>query len=157
VGIFDGQLYDCSGSDTSMGKGVWKVGDGLPTSGSQAISSVTHTIDPASSTNDFYFADLSSTVPGIDTLYTTTSAGGEGVHKYSLVDGAWTLNGSVLLTSVRDLAVATNGSTATIYTTTDTALYRLVDAGGYNAAPTGPFTSILDAAANESFRGVAFA
>ena len=40
VGIFEDQLYDCSGSSSSIGKAVFTVGSGLPTSGSQTLTTM---------------------------------------------------------------------------------------------------------------------
>src|SRR5262249_25725522 len=50
--IFGNQLYNSSGSSSSVGKAVFKVGDGLPTSGSQALTLLT---SDAASVSSFYF------------------------------------------------------------------------------------------------------
>src|SRR6185295_9674055 len=91
VGIFDGQLYDSSGSSASIGKAVFKVGTGLPTAGAQTLTTLAN---DSASTNDFHFLDLDASVPGVDTLYASTSAVSIGVRKYSLVGGTWTFSGA---------------------------------------------------------------
>src|SRR5262249_45837909 len=62
IGIFGGQLYDSSGSNASIGKAVLQVGTGVPTSGSQPLTTLT---TDGASTNAFFFADLSAAVPGV--------------------------------------------------------------------------------------------
>ena len=149
VGIFDGQLYDSSGSSSSIGKAVLKVGSGLPTSGSQLLTTLT---TDAQSTNAFYFADLSGAVPGVDTLYTSTGV----LRKYSLVAGSWVANGSVG-TGFEALTAAVDGSNVTLFATNGLTVQRIVDTNGYNSAFGGSLSTILTAGANESFRGLALA
>jgi len=103
--VFGGQLYDCSGSNSSVGKAVFQVGVGLPTSGSQTLTSLT-TANPAMSTSSFAFLDLDAGVPGVDVMYTGTSAGGIGVHKFVLQGGAWVEKGFVAFTADVDHVAA---------------------------------------------------
>jgi PEP-CTERM motif-containing protein len=150
VGIFGGQLYDSSGSSSSIGKAVLQVGSGLPTSGSQTLTTLT---TDGQSTNAFFFADLSPAVPGLDTLYTSTSV----LRKYSLVGGAWVANGGAIGSGFEALTAAVNGTNVTVYATNGLTVQRLVDTNGYNANLGGSLATILTAGANESFRGLSFA
>src|SRR6185369_6388079 len=92
LGIFDGQLYDSSGSNSSIGKAVLKVGTGLPTATVDTPQTLSLLTTDGASTSAFFFEDLSPSVPGIDTLYTSASAQGEGIHKYSQVCAGGTCN-----------------------------------------------------------------
>ena len=91
-----------------------------------------------------------------------------GLQKYSLVNGTWVQNGSILGTGtalplVRSITGSVVGTTVTLLTTSASAaapgLFVLTDLAGYNAAPS---TAVFPAAiatpiANTAFRGVALA
>jgi hypothetical protein len=150
LGIFGDQLYDSSGSSSSIGKAVLQVGSGLPTSGSQTLTTLT---SDGQSTNSFFFADLSAAVPGVDTLYSSTGV----LRKYSLVGGSWIANGGAVGTGFEAITAAVNGSDVTLYATNGLTVQRLIDTNGYNADLGGSLATILTAGANESFRGLALA
>ena len=165
VNIFNGQLYASSASGTNTFKGVSTIGTGLPTTAGQTatrLPGLTDTTDPADSS--YYFADLSTAVPGLDTLYIADSS--QGISKFSLVSGSWVLNGTVGAGSdtYRGLTGLTIGSSVTLYATgaggTGAAgggkLVTYTDGNGYNVAPSGSPTTIATAATNTAFRGVAF-
>jgi hypothetical protein len=158
IGIFAGQLYESSGSDSSIGKSVFEVGIGLPTTGSQTLKRLT---TDGASTNAFFLADLNEAVPGVDTLYSSTSAQGIGLHKYSKLCAGdncnWVANGIVALPGIEAITAAVSGSDVIIYATDGGRVLRLTDSTGYNAAIVGVFNPILSAAENQSFRGMAFA
>jgi hypothetical protein len=110
----------------------------------------------------FFFADLSPSVDGVDTLYTSTSAQGDGVHKYSKVfNGSsydWVSNGFSALTAIDAMAATVNGSNVTVFATNGSAIYQWTDSSGYNIPISGTLgAAILTADSNESFRGLAFA
>jgi len=157
VGIFGGQLYDSSGSNTSVGKATFQVGTGLPTSGAQTLTTLT---SGPNSTNQFFFADLSPTVSGMDTLYITTS-NGEVLEKWSLNGNTWVMSPHTMsLNGIETLTAAVSGSTVTLYAGTSEGIFRYVDATGYNQdIPAGDSfgSAFIPAATNTEFRGLAFA
>lgn len=162
VNIAGGNLYISAASSPYVGLSV--VGTGLPTATGQAVAILPGF--PASTAGaspyGFYFADLSTTIPGVDVVYVADdrSGTGGGIQKWSLVAGTWTLNGIVAgAATVRGLDGNTTGTTVSLVATSTTGLYLLSDDTGYNVAPT--LTSIpapvATAATNTAFRGIAFA
>ena len=165
VDIVDGQLYVSTASGALR---LGTVGSGTPTTTGQTITNLpgfpTGTLSPY----QFYFADLTASVAGIDTVYVTDDravASGGGLLKFSLVGGVWVSNGTASLgitTGLRGLAGNISGTTAQFYaTTTQTnanSIVSLIDTGGYNAAfSSSTFTTVATAGVNTAFRGVAFA
>jgi len=139
VRAFDGQLYDCSGSDASVGKGFFAVGSGLPTSGPQMLSP-RYNPDGAASTTAFYFIDADPGVPGVDVAYTVASAGGQGLHKYIKTGSSlpWTARGIVSFTGSEWITVAHQpGGPATIYIGGPDGIARIVDADPRGSSVSG--------------------
>jgi hypothetical protein len=169
VEIFDGQLYVSAQTGNLR---IGAVGSGTPTTGPQTIVplpgiplTTTNLTTTNTSPYQFYFADLTGAVAGVDTLYVTddrTLTTGGGLYKFSLVGGSWVSNG-VATNSLRGLTGATSGTTVTLYATTAVAsngntIVSLIDTGGYNAAfSTTTYTTVATAAANTAFRGIDFA
>jgi methionine-rich copper-binding protein CopC len=161
VEIFGGQLYYDTSASASPGVGVGTVGTGLPTTSGQTPAILPGT-SSATSPFSFYLADLSSAVPGVDTLYVADD--GLGLRKYSLVSGTWTPNGTVGANAddYRGLTASVSGNTVTLFATLDNGsgadtLVRVVDSSGYNGSFSGTATTVATAATNTAFRGVAFA
>jgi hypothetical protein len=162
VNLFDGQLYASDSSGTSLR--LTTVGSVAPKTSGQTMTNL-----PGFSTNTgspyaFYFADLSASVAGNDTLYVADDAA--GLQKWSLVSGAWTLTNTVGTGSdaYRGLTARVSGSTVSLFATRKGGsavagggeLVSLVDTGGYNANfSSSTFTTLATASANTSFRGVA--
>jgi hypothetical protein len=167
VNIFNSQLYNSDSSGSTIRLGA--VGTGLPTTAGQTITNIPGFETSTGSPYAFQFFDLTNTVPGLDTLYVADDAA--GVQKWSLVGGTWTLNGVIVPKnalgandlSTRGLVGYTvnppaGGSGVTLFSTSPTDLYKIVDLTGYNAAPTtATSSSISQAGTNTAFRGVAFA
>ncbi|WP_216690203.1 IPT/TIG domain-containing protein [Hymenobacter siberiensis] len=164
VAVAGGNLYISTASSSYIGLSA--VGTGLPTAAGQTVAILPGFPATAAgpSPYGFYFADLSTTVPGVDVLYVADdrSGTGGGIQKWSLVAGTWTLNGIIAgsaTTMVRGLDGNTTGTTVSLVATSATGLYLLSDNTGYNVAPT--LTSIpapvATAATNTAFRGIAFA
>ncbi|HEX8308136.1 MAG TPA: Calx-beta domain-containing protein, partial [Allosphingosinicella sp.] len=160
VDIFGDQLYVSSASGTLR---LGTVGTGEPTTTGQTITTLpgfpTGTLSP----HQFFFADLSAAVAGMDTLYVSddrAAASGGGILKYSLVSGSWVLNGTAA-NSVRGLTGSVSDTTVILYATTSAttnAIVSLIDTGGYNAAfSSSTFTTVATAATNTAFRGIDFA
>jgi hypothetical protein len=133
IGIFGGQLYNSSGSSSSIGKALLQVGSGLPESGSQPLTKLT---TDGQSTSSFYLIDADPGVPGVDTAYT---AAGTTIRKYSLVSGAWAARGYITVGGECDqIAVAVDGmGQATIYTGQTGGIYRLTDSSPYGGTLSG--------------------
>lgn len=134
INVFNGQLYssDSSGAVVRLGT----VGTGLPTATGQTITNLPG-FPVAGSPYNFFFADLTAAVAGVDTVYVADDAA--GVQKFSLVAGNWTLNGAAVAGSIRGLTgIQLAGPIVNLYgtTATGTSLVSYVDSSGYNARPT---------------------
>ena len=115
----------------------------------------------------FFFADLDSTVAGLDTLYVAddTAATG-GITKYALTGGSWISKGTVGAgaDAYRGLTGFVNGGTVQLFATGlggsgatgGGKLVSMSDASGYNGTFTGTATTLASAATNTAFRGVAY-
>lgn len=170
IDIFGGELYVSSATsglngvlhvdrDTGTMTGLNAIPGGITAAGSNTVQ--------------FFLADLSAEVAGVDTAYvasTRAQADGGGLHKYSLVDGTWVDSGgmfgapsggparSVLrgLTGVVDELTGT----VTLYgtrnaTTNDGQLLKFVDTTGYNGTMSGE-ASLLVQVTDSYFKGVDF-
>lgn len=168
INIFNNQLYFSTGSGTAPR--VAAVGNGVPTTTGQDTTPLAN-VPGNGSPYSFFFADLSASVQGVDTLYVaddiTTAGGNGGIQKYSLVAGAWTANGVAGMgaDAYRGLTGVVSGTTVTLYATRKGGtsatgggeLVRLVDSTGYNGTISGEPTLLATAAPNTAFRGVALA
>ncbi len=160
LGIYDGQLYESSMSGAFR---IATVGSGQPTTAGQVVTNITgdgsatSPLATASAPGAFFFADLTTAVAGVDTLYVADSRTGGGLFKYSLVGGVWTSNGSIVDSGLTGLTGSVSGTTVTLFGTTGNALDLFSDTTGYNGILTGGSTRIATAATNTAFRGVAFA
>src|SRR5262249_1147893 len=113
------------------------------------------------STNAFFLADLSGAVPGVDTLYTSTSAAGVGIHKYAKSCTGnvctWAAKNFIALPGIEAMTASVSGTTVSLFATNGLEVFRLTDSTGYNANMAGSFSSILSVGSNQSLRGLAFA
>ena len=153
VNIYDGQLYLSSAAgDVRMGS----VGTGTPNTSGQTLTTLPN-IGQSGSYTDFFFADLTATVPGVDTLYIVDDTANI-LQKFSFVSGAWSTNGSIAIAQPRGLTGVNQGTSTTLYITAGGSTLRcLTDPSGYNATITGSVTSLATAATNTAFRGIALA
>ncbi len=156
------QLYYSTGSSNAASggaAGVYALGTGLPTTGSQAATLIAASTSPYA----FLFADLNAAIGGVDTLYVANDL--VGIQKYSKqASGTWSFTNAVTAASVRGLTGYTNANgSVSLFATSDTGaaggskLYSLTDTGGYNANLTGTLTTLATAAPNTVFRGVTLA
>lgn len=156
INIFEGQLFNSSGSSSSVGKAVFAVGVGLPTSGSQTLATLTH--DNAS-VSCFQFIDADESAPGVDVLYTATSTS-SSLRKYNLVAGNWEPRGMLTgSTDVEEVVVRQhpNGE-AVIYALHNGNVYRIVDAQPYGGTLSGPLGDVyLSPPAGFTLGGLALA
>ena len=165
INIFNGQLYCGTSTGTNTFKGVNTIGTGTPTTSGQTITRLPGLSDAANpSSYNFFFADLSVGVSGLDTLYIADDSTNT-IQKWSLVGSTWTLNGNITASGVRGLTgvvqsgtVVLFGSTGGTGSTGGGTIYTVQDTTGYNAAPSSTTaTTIATAATNTAFRGIAFA
>lgn len=152
VDIFDDQLYVSTGSGTSVRIGT--VGTGTPEEPGQTITSLPgFPVDRQP--YQFAMFDLSPTVAGVDTLYMADEGG--TVQKFSLIDGLWSLSGTVAaMSGVRGLTGVASGSTVSLFVTSPTTLLSLVDETGYNGELNATTNFLATAASNTAFRGIDF-
>ncbi len=161
VQIFANQLYVSSGTGTIH---LGTVGTDTPTTSGQTITALPGFPTTGGQTG-FFFADLSTSVVGLDTLYVADDGTG-ALTKFSLVSGSWVSNGTVGADAddYRGLTVLVTGSTVTLYATRKGGtggpgggeLVKLTDASGYNGTFSGTPTLLATAVANTAIRGVAF-
>jgi VCBS repeat-containing protein len=153
--ILDGILHVTTGSGSTYRLAAFSPA--LPTAAAPTLTQLSG-LPTTGSPYSVVAVDLSGAVAGIDTLYIADESP-DGIFKYSLVGGVWTLNGTITATNPRGLAGSASGSTVTLFAVTDaSALQSVVDTAGYNAAPsTTTLTSIRTAATNTVLRGVALA
>ncbi len=157
AGIFGGQLYVSSASSTFR---LATVGTGLPTVSGQTITQLPGIPTNLSSPYGFFFADLSTTVPGLDTVYIADDSATGGILKFSLSSATnmWVANGTVSSTlGLRSLTGTVTNGVVTLFAAGTSALATLTDSSGYNAASDGTLTTVATAGTNTAFRGVAFA
>jgi hypothetical protein len=162
AGVYDGQLYTTSASTVYLG--VCKVGDGLPTTGSQPVTLLqgfpTTGGTAASSAYDFFFADANTLYVADDNAVNST-IGGINKWTFDAATGTWTrqyrlqLGGAGAQTAARGLTGFVQNGVTTLYATcntsgqTTTTLVSVVDTG-----PASTVTSLITSPANTAFRGV---
>lgn len=164
MSIADGQLYAASNISPS---GVYKVGTGLPESGTPAMSRFPG-LSLSMSAIQSEFADLDPNVPGIDVMYVADQGTPGGLSKYSLVNGVWVSNGSVGVgtNNYSNLGIRVSNGVITIFAVRQGAnsngvrggeLVKIVDNSGYNGSiASAPVTTITSAAIPNTvaFRGI---
>jgi hypothetical protein len=162
--IYGGQLY-ISGTGTGGElNGVGTVGMGLPTSAASVTA-----LTGVSASEQFFMADLSQTVAGYDTLYTTLygteGATDSSIAKYTYNGSTWTADGAITgLASVHGLTGVVTGTSVTLYAlygsgATDgdnTYLGKITDPSGYDGTLSGSMTLLATSPAHEVFRGIGF-
>jgi hypothetical protein len=164
IGIYDNRLFLCHASGTAVSR-VYEVGTSLSSTdstGATILPGVPTTATIAAA--DFWMADLSDAVPGLDVLYIADDASSGGIVKFSLVGGTWvetgklanTLDGS---TTYRGLAGEKSGSGVVLFGARNAGaqIFKVYETGGYNAAFVGTPVVLATAETNTAFRGVAFA
>ncbi len=154
VNIFNGQLYVTASSGAFRTN---TVGTGLPTTSGQTIANLPGIPTGSGSAYQFFFADLSATVAGVDTLYIADDAA--GLQKFALVGGSWVARGTVGTgtNAYRGLTATVNAGVVTLFATGNgTSLVTLTDGSGYNANLTGSVTTLAAAGTNTAIRGIGY-
>jgi hypothetical protein len=155
------QLYTTSASGSTR---VATVGTGVPTTSGQTIANLPgiNTTNTSTSPYGVFFADLSSTVAGVDTLYVADDSASGGIQKYTLTGSAWVLTGTVSATSVRGLTGYVDSDGVRLFGTTggSTAsgggsgtVYSFLDTTGYNGTITGTASTLFTQAALQTALG----
>lgn len=153
LNLFNNQLY-VSNEFNNMSVGIFS--GTFPLTTSPTITNLPGLPATGTTIIGFYMADLNNAVSGVDVLY-ACDRNTNTITKYSLVSGSWVKNNSVAVTAPLGLTGVVNGSTVTLFATTNTKFYSLVDASGYNANMTASVTTLATAATNTNFKGIAFA
>jgi len=141
------------------------VGSGLPTTAGQIITNLPGFATSTGSPYSYFFADLSKSVAGLDTLYVSDDAA--GITKYGFDGTSWAskgtvgtaadtyrgLTGSVSASGVVSLFATGLGGTGA---TGGGKLVSLIDASGAGGSFASSVTLLATASANTAFRGVVY-
>ncbi len=149
--IIGGQLYASAASGAFR---LATVGTGTPTTNGQTITNLPGFPTATGSPYGFFFADLSASVAGLDTVYVADDGGSTGIQKYSLVSGSWVATGNLVAPGIRGLTGVVVGTTVTLCGTSASTLFKLTDTTGYNVTLAGTVSSLATAGANTAFRGL---
>jgi hypothetical protein len=159
--IAGGQLY---GSAQSGAFRIFTIGTGLPTGAGNTTTNLPGAaIAALANPEQFFFADLSPSIPGVDTLYVADNTSGTagGVFKFSFDGTNWNANGhlQITLTGGNPLGLigSASGGNVTIFGTNASTLFTFTDTSGYGGTINGTPSSLATAPTNNAFRGVAFA
>ena len=167
VTIAGGQLYAAATSNPGPLR-LGAVGSGAPTTPGQPITQLpglpTGLNAPGNEPNQFFFADLSPIVPGVDTLYIADTV--QGLCKYALVGSTWTFRGAATWVpagtsgGLIGLTGRVDGGVVTIYAVTNqaagTQLVVCTDVGGHSGALPALVATSYSAGTNRIARGVTF-
>lgn len=147
VKIYDGQLY------VQVQERIYKGGNGMPKTSGNTYTDLTQAPNDGDAASDgygFYIGDLDPANPGTQKVMYFGDGNGGKIRKYSLVDGVWTLNGSIAISNTRGLEGVVENGVVKLYVTTrtnvangDAKLWAIEDATGYNEEPTGVVPDIL--------------
>ena len=158
--IYESQLYlsTAQGSNSRIGK----VGEGLCVTGMQPFKGLSG-LPTTGSPNQFFFADLDSTVSGLDVLYVTDNIG-SSIQKFSYVNQVWINNGTVSVpitgaagSGLKGLTGLVIGKKVYLYANSASTLHNMVDSSGYNASLTSNISTLTTAATGTAFNSVCFA
>ena len=160
IDVYNNQLYASSNSGSFR---LATTGGAPASTAGQTLTNLSGWPTSGGSPYAYFLADLNNAVAGLDTAYVSDDA--LGLLKYSLVGGAWTLNGTIGAgaDAYRGLDAEIVGGSVNIFATrkggSNTAgggeRVMITDTAGYNAAfSTTTPTLLATAAANTAFRGV---
>jgi len=156
IQIYGGDLIVGTGSQTvRLGKIT-----GLPTNGGNTMVQLPG-VKTNFGVNSVYMTSLPGGPSGLNTLYFASDATALGIFKYCLnaTTNNWDSLGVMNLppgsaTGFRALTGTTAGSAVTLYTSPGSKLYSILDATGYNVAPTASLVDVYTQPTNTAIRGV---
>lgn len=174
--LVDGQLYILTASQGSfVNRGLFATADPLPTTGPQTMIPVMNNIEGNSSDpgqelgpdpkgkfvpkSDVVLLDLNPAIAGVDTAYST--GGKQEYEKWSLAtDGFWHQTDVEVFAGAQDinaLSAMVNGGVVELLAATDSGIYKLTDANGWDTTIGGAFSStpFISAGGDTLFRGIA--
>jgi hypothetical protein len=166
VAIADGQLYAAGSSSTAR---MATIGTGIPTTGGAVPTILPGFPVSTNAYNNVFFADLSASIPGIDTIDTTDeSASTGGLLKWTLgSNGLWSMTGKIGTTGslYRGLTGVVRGASVRLFATRNSGntstqtgeLVSLTDTTGYGVTLVATPTVHVPGTANTVMRGLAFA
>ncbi|MBY0113064.1 MAG: hypothetical protein K2Y21_09595 [Phycisphaerales bacterium] len=160
LAIFGGDLYVCSGSNASIGRGVFRMtAGGLPTTGSQMLAAIT---PDGPGTTQFQLLDLNSSEPGFDVMYLVATNPADSIRRYVKTGGVWAFRGVIASTALTDhiLAEANASGGVDIYIATPSKVAKFTDPSPLTGnaaqfAALSPLT-IITPAAGTTLGGIAF-
>ncbi len=155
VATVGGNLYYSTPGGTVNGStqaaGIYQLGTGLPTSGTQTATLIAATTKPVA----FAFATLGTgTAP--DTLYVADNTSSLGIEKFSLSNGTWSLTGKIPIAGASGMTVSVTGGVATLYVTNTngtSSLSSIVDSSGQGGTLSATPTVIATASSGNVFKG----
>ncbi len=154
--LFNGQLYVSTavspnpdgGTDLSR---IFAVGSGLPTSATSTVTYLPGLI--VNSPSSFAFADRSSIVSGVDTLYVAETNGSTAVRRFDFDGVQWSEGATFPMTgSTYFMTVIPDTNAVKIITTGSYGIATWVDTGGFGAQSLG--TVLTAASPNTVLRGI---
>jgi len=164
IDVVGGNLLVSHASGVALGR-LSQVGTGLPSNSGQVMTSVPGFPTTAgASLYGFLFVDLDASIGGVDTAYVADD-GADNIQKWSLVNGTWTLTGSVnVILAPAGPLVNPRGLTGRIVPGLGVAIVTVADGNaivigldfaGYNVAPDIELQTAVAPVVNRAFRGVA--
>jgi hypothetical protein len=160
VSVVDGQLYVSADPTKAGAVTIATVGSGLPTTAKQTITNLPFANAPEEPYAYSLLTLGSGTTP--DTMYVAENTR-QAIVKYGLSGGQWVEEGSVGVPYVTGVTANDVNGVVTIYAASSGkkgfagSVYKFTDESGLGGTLTAVPQEIVEAPANEAFRGVAFA
>lgn len=150
VNISNNNLYVSSQSGANIGINQVSTA-GLPTTSGNTTNLI---ISGASDAYGFVFLDRSAAIPGNDVLYVANN--NAGLLKFYFDGTNWNAAGNITSSSIIGITAKIVGANVDIFCVGNTAstIYKITDAGAYNATLTGSLSTVYTAPAGTSLRGV---
>ncbi len=161
IATYNGDLYVSNASGTNTR--IKKVGTGTPTTAGQSMTDLPGIPTSGGSPEAFYFADINTSVAGLDVLYVANDAS-PGLQKFIFNGTTWAAVAGTIAGNIRGLTGRVIGTSIELYATTVTSntgvndIVKYVDANALTSTLTGGvYTTIASSATNTCFRGICFA
>jgi hypothetical protein len=162
--FFGGQVYVLSAKTTNSSMFT------IPSLTASSFNTLPGNVAADVDASDFYLISSGNNGTAYDILYVLSgapSSAGNGLTKYSLVNGTWVSNGTDTNSSVKSgfaMAAASNGSGGVVFYMVINAgvagntIIKFTDAAGYNTSINDSTpTTILTASSSNIYKGISFA